>query len=620
MARKSDPSYPGGFPAILRQMSARLDPLTYAEGEALPPLDIDLTPLKTRLVDRAETADAPSRSSFARKLRELSDEFHARPELLRLHGLLVANLRRTAQPPHCAPLFQRLWAEQGDWLREELDARWLVSAVTTFGDHGVTEAQRRLGQTLSVLFGTMKLYETERLYSGYAPDAPFPVGKRAAKRLPLDMAAYAIGGGGLDVNMLGRLWLDAGDDAVLGPLARHLLDMLIHDPGGVFRRLRAMRADKTEADPAPEPQTAPLPASQNAPLPEGVRRKAPRRSRVAAPVPATIYATARAPGDLRWGTVSLIKAPAAAILRFAAHHLDQGASAVHVYLDDPDPATLAQLGGHPALHVTACDDAWWAAQKKPRMPAHQMRQGWVATQCYAQVSDPASPLHLDWLAHIDVDELLLPMRPVARVLAALPADQAGLLLHPVELLAEPTPSDATPDSPPLARFKTTPRMAGLDKAVLADLYPNFGSHLRGGYISHLEGKIFARTGIPGLRVGVHGLLLDGAEIANRAVGTDILLGHAHAPDWATFRAHLDFRMTRGSYRKSEEEGFRLRDVLAYLAETEGDTGLRAFFDEVCTARPDLVTALRGHGMLVTWPLDLEAAVARHFHAVAQGQT
>jgi hypothetical protein len=153
-------------------------------------------------------------------------------------GRILRALRRSAQPPHCAALFQRLWAEQGEWLCGELDARWLVSAVTTFGDHGTTEAQRRVGQSLSVLFGTMKLYETERLYSGYAPDAPYPVGKRAAKRLPLDMAAYAIGGGGLDVNMLGRLWLDSDADPVLGPLARHLLDMLIHDPGGVFRRLR----------------------------------------------------------------------------------------------------------------------------------------------------------------------------------------------------------------------------------------------------------------------------------------------------------------------------------------------------------------------------------------------
>ncbi len=232
------------------------------------------------------------------------------------------------------------------------------------------------------------------------------------------------------------------------------------------------------------------------------------------------------------------------------------------------------------------------------MAAHQMRQAWVATQCYAQVGQD-----LAWLAHIDVDEFLLPARPVADVLAAIPPDQAGLLLQPVELLADPDP--AAP-----ARFKTTPRMAGQDKSVLARLYPTFGAHLRGGYISHLEGKMLARTGIAGLRMGVHGLLLDGAAVENRQISRDILLGHAHAPDWATFRAHLDFRMARGSYRKSEEEGFRLRDVLAYLQETEGEAGLRAFYDEVCTARADLVAGLQDLGMLVTWPLDPDAALRR----------
>jgi hypothetical protein len=585
MARKTpDPTYPGGFPAILRQMAARLDPLHFAEGEALPPLDTDLAPLKTDMVDRADTADSPSRSSFARKRRELADEFHGQPALLLLHGLLVANLRRNEQPPHCAALFQRLWAEDGDWLCAHLDARWLVSAITTFGDHGVTETQRRVGQTLSVLFGTMKLYETERLYSGFAPDAAFPVGKRAARRLPLDMAAYALAGGGLDVNMLGRLWLDAGDDPVIGRPARHLLDRLIHDRSGVFRRLRAMRDDQ----PAPTAATS-------------LRRKAPRRSVITAPVPAVDASRS----TRRWGTVSLVKAPVAAILRFAAHHLDVGASAVHLYLDDPDPRTFDALSRQPGLHVTACDAAWWATQKKPRMPAHQMRQAWVATQCYAQVMHD-----LEWLAHIDVDEYLLPLRPVADVLAAIPPDQAGVLLQPVELLAEPTTAGVA--APCAARFKTTPRMAGQDKSVLDQLYPTFGAHLRGGYVSHLEGKMVVRTGIDGLRVGVHGLLLDGAAVDNRQVCADILLGHAHAPDWAAFRAHLDFRMTRGSYRKSDEEGFRLRDVLTYLLETEGEPGLHAFFTEVCTARPDLVTALQDLGMLVTWPLDPDGAVRRQF--------
>ena len=133
LARMSDtsaPTYPGGFDAILTQMEGRRDPFTYEGDEALPPLDVDLEPLKTARVDKRAPGVDGSRSTYARKLRELSDEFDGLPALMLLHGLLIAHLRRRSAPPHTAALFLRLWAEESDWLLARLDARWLVSAIT----------------------------------------------------------------------------------------------------------------------------------------------------------------------------------------------------------------------------------------------------------------------------------------------------------------------------------------------------------------------------------------------------------------------------------------------------------------------------------------------------------
>ncbi|SDI13088.1 glycosyltransferase family 2 protein [Lutimaribacter saemankumensis] len=579
-----EPTYPGGFPAILEQMEGRRDPLVYGPDEALPPLDVDFAPLKTTRVDARAPEVAGSRTTYARKFRDLSKEFDSLPELLRLHGLLIANLRRRGQPPHCAALFQRLWAEEADFLLARLDARWLVSAITTFGDHGMTDAQRRVGQSLTVLFGMMKLYETERLYSGSKPDQPHAIRKKSHKRLPLEMDPYSIAGGGLDVNLLGRLWQDASEDPVIAPLAHDLLNKLINDPAGIFRRLRIMRARRAKQLAA-----------------DGVHKRKPgmMADAVDAPVPASAVKTDAA--SIRWGTVTLTNAPLPRIARFAAHHLDLGAARVTLFLDTPDAETAAFLSRNPAVQVIACDDAWWSAQKKPRMKAHQMRQAWVATQCYNDTD-------LDWLAHIDIDEFMLPQSALPDILAGAPADQAALLMPPVELLAGSAPE----------MFKTTPRMAGQDKSVLGTLYPTFGPHLRGGFVSHLEGKLITRTGIPGLRIGLHALSHDGAPVANRLRDDRLLLGHAHAPDWKSFRAHLEFRMTRGSYRKADKEAFRLRDVLDFLLETEGEPGLRAFFDEVCTASPELVGKLRDHGMLIEQPLNLDAAVTRQFGAVPEG--
>jgi len=576
MSDASAPAYPGGFDAILTQMEGRRDPFTYEGNEALPPLDVDFAPLKIARVDGRAPSVEGSRSSYARKLRDLSEEFDGLPELMLLHGLLVAHLRRRSAPGHTAALFQRLWAEESDWLLARLDVRWLVSAITTFGDHGATESQRRLGQSLSLLFGMMKLYETERLYSGAQPDKAFEWSRRGQVPLAMQMDAFALGGGGLDVNMLGRLWQDAQDDPVIAPLAKHLLELLIADDRTVFRRLRLMRRQREKAQKV-----------------EGVRPKrghgAP--SQVIA-VPAKVVKTD--PATLRWGTVSLVRAPLSRIAQFAAYHLDLGAHRLHIHLDEPQPEALAYLSRHPAIEVTTCDADWWEGQKKPRIKGHQLRQVWVATQTYHRCD-------LDWLAHIDVDEFILSPQPLPAVLAAMPADIVALHLPPAELLAGTTD-----------RFKLTPRSVGQEKAVLEDIYPNFGGHLRGGFISHLEGKLVARCGIAGLRFGLHALLQNGQPASNRLTRPAVHLGHAHAPDWDTFRQHLEFRLLQGSYRKVEDSAFHLSDILALLREEEGESGLRAFFSEVCEGTDTLTAALEAHGMLIRAPLELDAKVMRTF--------
>ncbi|KAG1715400.1 ATP-dependent RNA helicase RhlE [Nymphon striatum] len=58
----------------------------------------------------------------------------------------------------------------------------------------------------------MKLYESERLYSGITSDRPFTVVSKARGPLPLEMDQYSVLHGGLDINMLGRLWQEAEGD------------------------------------------------------------------------------------------------------------------------------------------------------------------------------------------------------------------------------------------------------------------------------------------------------------------------------------------------------------------------------------------------------------------------
>lgn len=228
--------YETDFSTIIEQWQSRRDPMKGAD-KWLPDADCDLQALAQTLV--SEIADGGVGYRFKKK--QISAEFIGKSELCLLTACLIAVLRKREWPDHAPVLFNRIWAEFPDHLLAGLDWRWKVSAITTFGDHGETESQRRLGQSLSLLFGMMKLYESERLFTGVPPSQTFKRGSRSDSALPLGMDSYSIRNGGLDVNLLAPLWEQAQEDAVVGPLAKDLLTKLISSDDTIFARFAGMR-------------------------------------------------------------------------------------------------------------------------------------------------------------------------------------------------------------------------------------------------------------------------------------------------------------------------------------------------------------------------------------------
>ncbi len=319
--------------------------------------------------------------------------------------------------------------------------------------------------------------------------------------------------------------------------------------------------------------------------------------RITVPVPAELVM--RDPARLRWGTVSTIKAPLCAIARFAAWHLDLGASEVYIFLDEPDALTEAFFAPHPAIHLTRCDDAYWRGKPERARSSHQLRQAFNASRCYRKAD-------VHWLAHIDVDEFLLCDEPLAPLLAAAPDDAAFVNLRPAEMLAQPDPWNGE------SYYKRPRREAGLTRSEMAGIYPEFGAYVPEGFLGYDSGKNIARTGLPDIRFGIHGLKRKGAKLDNGQLLTSVHVGHAHAPTWEIFRHHFEFRMQRGSYRKEPDDPMRLQDVFEVILEAEGETGLRRFYDEMCAATPGLLQRLRDNGLLLTARMDLDAKVARWF--------
>ena len=323
-----------------------------------------------------------------------------------------------------------------------------------------------------------------------------------------------------------------------------------------------------------------------------------------------------APGPPTWGVVATVKAPLRDVLNFAAHHLELGAHRVHVFLDEPNEPARRALRHHPKCRVITCDDAYWQKRGRARPARHQVRQTINASFCLRRRPQ------VDWLAHIDVDEFLWPDadRPLHTQLAALPADTLSARARPIEALA---PDPADPPDAGVTWFRSCARLALRRREETDVIYPRFGPHLNGGFMSHVVGKVFVRTGVPRTSLRIHNAFRGEEKDSAPAELPHTALCHLHAPDWSHFLTAYRFRLAHGSYRAglsqaplSGESGLNMHALLAGIEAEGGEQALRAFYRKVCTATPDLRERLTQYGHLHAIRLDLDAKRARYFPGFA----
>jgi len=310
----------------------------------------------------------------------------------------------------------------------------------------------------------------------------------------------------------------------------------------------------------------------------------------------------------KWGIVSTIKAETVPILNFVAHHLALGAHRIHIFLDEDNPEARAALATQPRVIVTVCDADYWS-QKGERPEKHQARQTRNATRAYRRRPG------VEWLAHIDVDEFIWPDTPIGAQLNALKPDAEIARMRPVEAMADPEGEPPRPGQ----WFKAYTRQQRPRREQTAEIYPSFGLHLNGGFLSHVAGKIFVRTGIEKVNFRIHNAFIHGVQMEREDELTDATLCHLHAPDFDHWQRAYRYRLTRGSYRPDlkpapnpDGAGLNMNALFSMLEAEGGEDALRAFYDEVCTATPDLRARLDHHGLLRRIDLDLATKRAQFF--------
>lgn len=291
-----------------------------------------------------------------------------------------------------------------------------------------------------------------------------------------------------------------------------------------------------------------------------------------------------------WGICTTVKAPAAQVQAFAAYHLSLGAAHIWLHFDDPDDPA-ADLFHHPRITAIRCTAAYWQDLMGKRPEKHQNRQTRNMNRVYKST-------HLPWVAHIDVDEYILPQTDIAAALDAIPTAQSMLRMPPWEALHDP----ALPDDIFTARHFRAALNGDRNADARARVFGPYAPLLSGGVLSHSAGKCFFRTGLARFEPRLHGAFRAGERVPGGPFQTNIPLLHFHAEDPARWRDRLQFRLTRGAYQYNPP----LQDWLL----AADAPAIDHFYRETQTATPATLTRLQAENALLSAQLNLRQTIAQ----------
>jgi len=123
----------------------------------------DFAQQRKRIIDGNE---AQYTHGSANDLKEhffaLRREFVGQSELCYTHAKIIVMIRRDFEAKKHFKLLEHLWQTEKDFLLNNLNTRWLISATDTFADYSNDDSTKSLSVACSCLLNTVKIQESER--------------------------------------------------------------------------------------------------------------------------------------------------------------------------------------------------------------------------------------------------------------------------------------------------------------------------------------------------------------------------------------------------------------------------------------------------------------------------
>lgn len=273
-----------------------------------------------------------------------------------------------------------------------------------------------------------------------------------------------------------------------------------------------------------------------------------------------------------WGTVTTLKENVDIVKRFVAHHKSLGARVMYLYFDDPADPAIEVVRPIEGVIIVKCDENYW---KGRRPDAHQKRQKINANAAYKSSS-------VDWLIHLDADELLYCKTPISAELDEVPKAQNVIRVSVAEAFS------GTQGGKHIFRFALPKNDRGqkLGLMIYGEEYPL----LVRGLLSHTDGKYFVRSSSEAMNLTIHAPFVNGKR-NHGTTSKSISLLHFHGDNEENWIRSVRRRLDSGAYQKKfiddrraagKVEGMARNEYLNYIINTQGEDGLRQFYRRICT--------------------------------------
>lgn len=194
-----------------------------------------------------------------------------------------------------------------------------------------------------------------------------------------------------------------------------------------------------------------------------------------------------------WAICTTVKSSPQVINYFIDYHLNQGVSEIFVFLDQPQEFDFQELlyFKHPRVTIFSCDDEFWQNRSYFDILPHKQSEKPVAIEHrqYHNLLHAYEICESEWIAMIDIDELIYSKENISHKLAAYPTNVFSVCMEPLEAIYQDEAPKHLLESYKTKFFKS--------RKLINYKYWNkiYGEHLKhySGFFGHILGKTFLRT-------------------------------------------------------------------------------------------------------------------------------